>query len=163
GHPLPLGRCVFGRGIEHDPGHGTTSRVTDWLPVSPLIQPPMMAENIPAVPPAWTNHRPSGRNLGQSAPVRASGRPSAQSPAPRQATLDRQRLPGRAVLVLGETERVLAGVAERGPVDLAGATAADVADHELESASDGGVGPISLAQDVDARVHPDGPRHGAVY
>src|SRR5207302_1689414 len=72
------------RGVEHHTcTHDATSLVTGWLPVSPLIQPPMMAENIPAVPPACTNHRPSGPNLGHAAPPRASGIPSSQPPAPR--------------------------------------------------------------------------------
>src|SRR3954469_14955002 len=43
----------------------------------------MMAENMPALPPAWTNHRPLAANFGQDAPANPSGRPSLQPPAPR--------------------------------------------------------------------------------
>src|SRR4051794_41203586 len=41
-----------------------TSLVTISLPISPLAQPPMTAENIPASPPAWTMSRPPSRNFG---------------------------------------------------------------------------------------------------
>ena len=45
-----------------------TSRVTGLLPTGrPLAQPPMMAENSPAPPPACTSSRPSGRNFGSVA------------------------------------------------------------------------------------------------
>ena len=44
-----------------------------------------------------------------------------------------ERLPRRTGFVLGEAERVLAGLAERRAVDLAGAAAADVADDELSA------------------------------
>src|SRR5438132_4685289 len=44
-------------------GHGRTSRVTGSVPAGPLTHPPMMAENSPAVPPAFTNSKPPGRNF----------------------------------------------------------------------------------------------------
>src|SRR3954471_3876751 len=63
--------------------HGRTSLVTGWLPVAPLAQLPMIAENSPAFPPAGTSHKPSGRNLGSVESANASGTPSAMPPAPR--------------------------------------------------------------------------------
>ena len=75
--------------------------------------------------------------------------------AGRHAALHRQRLPRRARFVLGEAERVLARVAERGAVDLARSTAADVAHHELQRPSDRGVGPVALTEGVAAGVHAD--------
>ena len=57
----------------------------------------------------------------------------------------------------------LAGVAVRGPVDLARPAAADVADDELQGAADRDVGPVALPEHVDAAVHPDGPADRAVH
>ena len=67
----------------------------------------------------------------------------------------RERRERAAVLALGEAERELAGVAERGPVDPAGPPAADVADHQLQRAPDGDVRAVALAEGVDAAVHAD--------
>ncbi len=53
-------------------------------------------------------------------------------------------LPRRRRLRLGEAERVLAGVAEGGAVDLPGAPASDVADDELQRPADRGVGTVAL-------------------
>ena len=70
---------------------------------------------------------------------------------------------GRDVLlVLGEAVGVLAGVAQRGAIDLPRAAAAHVADDKLQGASDRGVGAVALAQRVDARVHADRPGDRAV-
>src|SRR5262249_51392579 len=69
--------------------------------------------------------------------------------------LDVERLPFAADLVLGETERVLARLAERRAVDLAGAATADVPDDELERAADRRVGAGALAERVDAVVQAD--------
>src|SRR5436305_2056088 len=74
---------LAGRVEQHTCAHGVTSRVTGWLPPGPLIQPPMMAENNPAPPPACTSRRPSSPNFGTVAPARPSGSPSAMPPAPR--------------------------------------------------------------------------------
>ena len=61
---------------------------TGWLPVAPLTQPPMMAENRPAPPPACTSSSPPGRNFGSvSAGERARACPSAMPPAPRTISL----------------------------------------------------------------------------
>ena len=48
----------------------------------------------------------------------------------------------------------------RGPIDLAGAPAADVAHEELQGAADRGVGSVALTESVDAGVHPDPARAG---
>ena len=77
--------------------------------------------------------------------------------AGRDAALDRERLPGRVLFVLGEAEGVLAGLAERGAIDAAGPAAADVAHHELERATDRRVGAVALPHRVDAGVHADAP------
>ena len=53
-------------------------------------------------------------------------------------------------------------MAERGPVDAAGGTAADVARHQLDRPADGRVGPVAVAEDVDPRVHADGDGDGPV-
>src|SRR5205807_9592169 len=73
------------RRIEQRLAHVRTSRVTGSLPTAPLAQPPMMAENSPALPPAWVISRPPGRNFGRVVPGghNASGMPSAMPPAPR--------------------------------------------------------------------------------
>ena len=47
--------------------------VTGWLPVSPFAQPPMMAENRPAPPPACTISSPPGRNFGRVGVAQGSG------------------------------------------------------------------------------------------
>ena len=72
-----------------------------------------------------------------------------------QAALDGERLPRRALLILGETERVFARLAQGGAVHLARAAAAHVAHHELQRPPDGRIGPVPLAQRVDAGVHAD--------
>ncbi len=77
--------------------------------------------------------------------------------ARRDTALDGERFPRRARFVLGEAERVLAGIAERGAVDLTGPPAADVADDELECTADRRVGAIALPERIDPRVHTDGP------
>ena len=52
-------------------------------PLGPLaIQPPMIAENMPAPPPALTIMRPPGRNLLNVLSAKCSGIPSAIPPAP---------------------------------------------------------------------------------
>src|SRR5918912_50828 len=58
-------------------------RVGGGRRVGPAPPPPMIAENRPAGPPAWTNHTPSGRNLGRLVPVSSSGMPSVHPPASR--------------------------------------------------------------------------------
>ena len=80
----------------------------------------------------------------------------------REAAADRQRRERRADLVLGEAEAELAGVAVRGTIDLAGSAATHVAHDQLHSSADGHVGAISLPEDVDPTVHPDGPGAWAV-
>src|SRR5215510_5528553 len=74
---------------------------------------------------------------------------------------NREGLPGRALLVLGEAERELAGAAVGRAVDSPWATTAHVADDQLQRAPDGKPGPAALAEHVDARVHsnrtPDWP------
>src|SRR5262249_20050131 len=65
-----------------------------------------------------------------------------------------ERLPGRALLVLGEAEGELAGVPVRGAVDLSRPPAADVPHDELERAPDREVRAVALAEDVPARAHP---------
>src|SRR5207253_4903924 len=64
------------------------------------------------------------------------------------AALDRQWLPARALLVLGEAVAELAGVAEGGAVDLLRPAFADVADHQLQRPADRGVGTVALAERV---------------
>src|SRR5262249_1926623 len=81
------GRQLAG-GVEQDTtvrrsAHDLTSRVTGWLPPGPLIQPPMTAENNPALPPACTTRSPSSPNFGTVIPARPAGNPSAIPPAPR--------------------------------------------------------------------------------
>ncbi len=71
----------------------------------------------------------------------------------RQAAFHRQRLPGRALLVLGEAEGELARVAERGAVDAPRPAAAHVAHHQLQGPADRQVGAVALAERVDPRVH----------
>src|SRR6266487_1343365 len=84
GHAPPGGGLALTGRIEQlRSGHSRTSLVTGWLPTSPLAQPPIMAENMPAVPPAWTISRPPGRNLGIGAAAMPWGMPSAMPPAPR--------------------------------------------------------------------------------
>ena len=56
----------------------------------------------------------------------------------------------------------LPGLPMRGAVDAAGDAAADVAHDELQGSADGGVGPVALAEHVDAGVHPDAVPDGAV-
>ncbi len=80
-----------------------------------------------------------------------------------EAALDVQRLPRRTLLVLREAERQLPRVALRGAIDAAGATAADVADHELQRAPDRAVGAVALPEHVHSRVHPDARPHGTVH
>src|SRR5207245_9266195 len=76
-------RDALARGIEETlRPHTITSRVTGWLPAGPFFHPPMMAEKSPAVPPACTISRFSGRNLGVALAANCSGMPSAQPPAP---------------------------------------------------------------------------------
>ena len=72
-----------------------------------------------------------------------------------------QRRARAALLALGEAERELARVAQRRPVDLARAAAADVADDELQRPADRGVGAVALAERVDAAVHADPARRPA--
>ena len=72
-----------------------------------------------------------------------------------ETALPGERSPWRLVVRFGEGEAQLAGVAVRGAIDLAGSSAADVPDDELERAPDRGVGPIALPQGVDAGVHAD--------
>src|SRR5437763_4766077 len=63
--------------------HGLTSLVTGTLPRGPPAdQPPMMPENIPALPPARTIIRPPGRNLLTVLPASEAGPPSAMPLAP---------------------------------------------------------------------------------
>src|SRR5207237_7037069 len=83
GDTFPRRRLPLAGGIQHDPSHVRTSLVTGWLPVAPLAQLPMIAENSPALPPACTSHNPSGRNFGSVESANASGSPSAMPPAPR--------------------------------------------------------------------------------
>src|SRR5262249_32519042 len=86
--PLARRRRQLSSGVEQDTtvrggAHVLTSRVTGWLPPGPLIQPPMMAENSPAPPPACTIRSPSSRSFGTVIPATPSGRPSVIPPAPR--------------------------------------------------------------------------------
>ena len=76
-----IGRPLAG-GVEVDPdvlvdggAHGLTSLVTGWLPMAPRAQPPITAENRPALPPAWTISSPSGRNLGMRTSAGSAGGP----------------------------------------------------------------------------------------
>ena len=70
------------RRIEQTSRHVSTSRVTGALPIAPLAQPPMIAENSPAPPPACTISRPPSRNFGRRRArlQNASGMPSAMPP-----------------------------------------------------------------------------------
>ena len=79
------------------------------------------------------------------------------------APLDRQRRPWRPGLVLGEAEAVLAGIAVGRPVHPARAAAAHVPHDQLQGTSDGRVGAVALAEDVDAGVHADTGGDGAVH
>ena len=106
---------------------------------------------------------PASRDSWSTTPRTPSPANSVTADAPGATpALDRERLPRRALLVLGEAERELAGVAERRPVDLARAAAADVADDELQRAADGRVGAVALPERVDAAVHADAPAIGPV-
>ncbi|MDZ7675725.1 MAG: hypothetical protein U5K30_11745 [Acidimicrobiales bacterium] len=80
----------------------------------------------------------------------------------RDAPGHRQRAEGRTLLELGEAPAELARAAHGGPVDAAGQPAAHVADHQLQGAADGGVGPVALTERVDAGVHPEAVADGAV-
>src|SRR5207248_10584634 len=93
GRPVGQGagdrRPLVGR-VEVDPhvgfAHSVTSRVTGMLPMAPRAQPPMMAENRPAPPPAWTISRPSGVNLGrppvEDPPAASPKAPTTPGPSP---------------------------------------------------------------------------------
>src|SRR5439155_1348456 len=72
-----------------------------------------------------------------------------------------ERRPRRALLVLGEAEGDLAGVAEGRAVDLARPAAADVPHHELERPADGQVGAVSLGEDGLVLVLEAGELHAA--
>src|SRR5262249_30877256 len=52
GRAVPFDRTALTGRIEQADGHGITSWVVSWLPRSPDTQPSMMAENMPALPPA---------------------------------------------------------------------------------------------------------------
>ena len=80
----------------------------------------------------------------------------------RDAARDGEGLPFLVRLILREAEGVLAGCAEGGAVDLAGTPAADVAHDQVERASDGGVGAVTLPEHVEPRVHPDAAGDGPV-
>src|SRR5262249_7510918 len=75
-----------------------------------------------------------------------------------EAALDVQRLPRVLVLVLGEAERVLAGIAEDGPIEEAGTRVHHVHHHEPHRPADRGVRARALAEGVVAGVHTERPR-----
>src|SRR6266851_6139949 len=81
-----LGWRTFGRGIAQlDRGaHGRISLVTAWHSSRTDWpgQPPMMAENSPASPPARTIRSPSGWNLSIILSAADAGKPSATPCAP---------------------------------------------------------------------------------
>ena len=64
-------RAALARRIEQDLSVGSLTCGPPWsraaLPTSPLAQPPMMAENSPAPPPACTTSSPPARNFGSVA------------------------------------------------------------------------------------------------
>src|SRR5439155_22822717 len=68
--------------------------------------------------------------------------------AGRQTAFDRERLPARPLFVLGEAIAELTGVAEGGAIDLLRAALSDVADDELQCATDRGIGAVALAQRI---------------
>src|SRR5262249_17616842 len=78
----PDGRTSFRSGVKKH-SQALTSLVIGKLPRGPPAdQPPMMPENMPAPPPAWTISRPPGRNLLTVVPASEGGPPSAMPLAP---------------------------------------------------------------------------------
>ncbi len=75
----------------------------------------------------------------------------------REAPLDVERRPRRALLVLAEAERVARRHRERGPVEEPRDRPADVADHEAQRPADGGVGPEARAEAGALALDPDLP------
>src|ERR1700730_2541108 len=79
-----------------------------------------------------------------------------------QPALDRQRLPARSLLVLGKAIGEFAGVAEGGTVDLLRPPLADIANDQLQSTADCGVGADAFAERVAFGVHADAAADRAV-
>ena len=79
-----------------------------------------------------------------------------------EAALDVQRLPAARLLVLADAGAELPRLAEGRHVHLARPPPADVADHELQGAADGGVGARPLAEDVAPAVESDLVADGSV-
>ena len=80
----------------------------------------------------------------------------------RKAALDVQRLPGADLLVLGEAQPDLAGLAERRAVKAARKPAAGQADHQPQRAPDRHVGAPAGAERADPAVEADRIAHRAV-
>src|SRR5438876_609215 len=80
--PRAARRRGFGGGIAHL--HGLISFVTDWHSSRTMVpgQPPMMAENNPAGPPARTIKSPPGANLSSVMSASLSGTPFGTPCAP---------------------------------------------------------------------------------
>ena len=65
-----------------------------------------------------------------------------------------RRLPVRVALVLSKAERVFAGLAQDGPVDLLRSPATHIADDELKGSPNGGVGAVALAKALPPEFMP---------
>ena len=70
-----VARALRCRIEQHAFAHVPTSLVTGSLPTAPLAQPPMIAENSPAVPPACTISSPPSRNFGSVVPAKRLRQP----------------------------------------------------------------------------------------
>src|SRR5581483_6654546 len=90
----PQRAAQLGGRIAQEDGHCLISLVTglDWSRKRPPVQPPQIAENRPAFPPARTIKSPSGQNLLTISSARLGAIPSPTPWAPWT-----RSLPGRTV------------------------------------------------------------------
>src|SRR6185503_11619668 len=79
-----------------------------------------------------------------------------------ESALDVQRFPRILFFILGDTVRKLAGIAERGHINLAGTRAAEIAENQLQRTAECTVGARGIAEDVAAASEAKLAAHRAI-